>query len=686
MAMKKLNYTVTVYKNTGFNGIDIPASGAVLENAQHNTYADTYYLREDYDLPQISINDNYHNLADVDYVRLVSNDAFSPNTFYYFATPHAAAGGTTTLSLELDALTTMGGAPNLNYISGWQERGHIAAADDELFANIAPEGWVPSETLVNTSYDVLNPSMSQFPLVTLNHPSNDLHIIISNIDLVKAGEHDYEMPVIKGMTVDETTGQLDEEAMYFPKIQTNESSKATVFRLYADATNIDTGFNSLTLPNTCAFDADNPKVKAGIDALMSCGQLQLQNSYTIPKEYLLASMVYGGVLQDNLIVYELDESQNQTGRFLKISGMISQDELSNIDFEYSDGGYTPKNKKCFSMFRNVSLSNIASGASITKPVYELRHYNSHTQQYDDNPIVRTWSDPVSTGKPYAKFISDVDVNILYTDTVNGSQWVNNQVLVEGASGSLWNAINASFAQQSINRENAVNAMNHNFAVQNFEIQQSNLEMQQGQQLLTNAGQIVGGVGAIAAGVAAAPATGGLSLAAAGAGVSMLATANQTSNLGTMQANQQAALNLQKSQEEQNFYKSQAANGQRINENKIGLLKANNVVAPTVLFNPDPNLAMYGMNKFISYETRLSHNDLESLDNYFQRYGYNGIHRPLTANCFNCRTYYCYVQAFDVNIKATGSYGMRIRNKAISQLNGGVRVWKVLPDSQYYEQN
>ena len=123
-----------------------------------------------------------------------------------------------------------------------------------------------------------------------------------------------------------------------------------------------------------------------------------------------------------------------------------------------------------------------------------------------------------------------------------------------------------------------------------------------------------------------------------------------------------------------------------NENQVGLLKANGIIAPTSIFTPEPNLAMYGYNKFVLYETRKSNVDLRSEDMYYQRYGYNGIHRPLTKACFNCRQYYTYVQAFDVNIKTTLSIGMRIKSKAIEQLNNGVRVWKVLPDAQYYETN
>ena len=124
--------------------------------------------------------------------------------------------------------------------------------------------------------------------------------------------------------------------------------------------------------------------------------------------------------------------------------------------------------------------------------------------------------------------------------------------------------------------------------------------------------------------------------------------------------------------------------QRVNENYTTLLKNNNVVAPTVSFSPVQNLGLYGYNYFVVYETRMQDEDIIAFDKYLQRYGINGLHRPLTKQCFNERQYYNYVQAFDINIKS--NFGKRVREAAISQLNNGVRTQKVLPDASYYELN
>lgn len=668
---KKLNYTVTAYFNTGFNGIDIPANGSVLENAVKKVYSDSYYLREDVDLPSISINDNYHNLVDVDYIKLVSND--NPTTvYYYFASPRSAAGNTTILDLELDALTTMGGASSLNYISGWQSRGHIPKNEDYLFDNIAPEDWSPSCPLVCSDYVVIEqPSNNQ-----ATHPTNDLQIVITNIDLEKLGQaasQENIINVIKGVVDEE--GSIEETGMNVPLIEASEHS--TVFGMYVLE---DTGgtpvttLTSLSIPNTCAYDVTNPVIRKGLDLLFSCGQLQLQGSYTIPKE-----LVMGG---DKTVV-------NANGRYINITGFSYVNFLNDIPFIYTEDGYTVKNNKCFSMFRSVTLSNISSGGTITKPIYE-----TYFENFPNQPNVTVWNDPVSTGKPYAKFLSDMSSRIGFVDTVTGSPWINNQILMEGASGSVWNTLNASLAQQSIQRDIDSEHKNHQYAKAGLLNQRSSLdlnyELQQRGNLLSLAGGAVGIAGGIAALAVAPEITAPIAVGAAVSGASGSLGIARTQST---KAIQQELYNIQRENSNnsllQENYRDHFALEkfrQAANENKLGLIKANGVVSPTTYFTPDYNLAMYGYNKFVAFETKLKKDDLISLDQYFQRFGYNGLHKPLTANSFNCRDYYCYVQAFDINLKSGTGYGMRVRNKAISQLNTGVRVWKVLPDAQYYELN
>lgn len=650
--MIKVNYSLTAYKNTGFNGFDIPATPDVLEEAEKTVYNDTYYLREDFDKPIIQVNDNYHNLSDVDYVKLHANTMVNnqPTDVFFFCSPKALAGGTTALSLELDALMTLGGAENLDYTSGWQVRGHIPKEEDTLFGNIASEEWSPKNILITKNYTKLTPYNNQAP-------SEDLHIILTNIDLGKLlieddtnGEY---VDVYKGV-VDES-GSLTEK-MYIPKLFVNQTP--SVFRCNPGLIVADR--KDLVIPSIRAYDGDDSDVIEAIQKLYSFGQLQLQNSYTIPKEYIVAP------------------TKLEDGSYGTLTGWEQENGLNELPFIYSIPNYTVKNMKCFSTFRMFTLMNPASGGTIVKPVQELQNVNHGNTA----PFVRLWADPVSTGKPYARFLTDeIPENIVYLDTVEGAQWNNAQIVMEGASGSVWNSLNASMAQQGFARDTYQTEMqrevSYNQQDRLIQMAERNAATQGLNQLLGIGGNIAGAVGSGLGGNLGGVVNGVAQAASAAIGFEDFAL-NTVATINNMEDQRDLTNNMAALQQDRIT--------QQINESKIGEIRNNNVVAPTQIFTASPNAAMYGLNKFYVYETRKTDEDLIAEDMYYQMYGYNGLNKKLTADCFKARQYYNFVQAFNINLKSDRSTSMRLKMKAISQLNGGVRVWKVLPDASYFDIN
>lgn len=651
-------YTLTAYFNTGFNGVDIPADASVLETAQKTVYSDNYFLREDVDKPTISVNDTYANLRDCDYVKLTPKTGNSGGvTCYYFCVPSAAAHGTTILALELDALLTMGGAKNLNYISGWQERGHVTTADDGLFENTAPEDFAPRKPLITRGKD--------FDLTPTSHASADAKLIVSTVDLTDVADTDMKVDVITGVD------SLDDEKMYFPQIKVNDDSYITEFRTLTAWPDGGSAVNSLyKLPSTTAFLYTAADVKRGLKALYSAGQLSLMASYVIPKEYI-----------DSAGIVVFSGKQSAVNYIYHVNEKINMHADSAFDFAFDVQGYTIKNKKVYSMFNDYQILNIASGAASIKAASELYKTGENA------PAVIVWSDTSPNGKPAARFGFIKDVANLFSDVVYGSPWYQQQLVFEGASGSLWNSINAAFANATLNRNAQENRLLQQYTAAQFGRDTARLNYNAryaAESIAIDAGFNVakGAIGAIGNGMGGdiSGAVSGAVDVAQSAINSARAFGNNVSQWAMNNADMQAKYNLEKANQAiaaQNI-------AQQINENSIGLLKNNQIVSPTILFTPSDTLALYGQNKFVGYHVTMDDDDIKELDKYFQRYGYNGLHRQLTASCFNARQYYSYVQAFDVNIKSP--FGMRIRQKAISQLNKGVRVWKVLPDAQYYETN
>lgn len=646
--------SLTVYFNTGFNGVDIPASPSVLENAQHRLYTNVYYTREDIDKPYFDVNDSYQNLKNVDY--LAYNHG--TETTYYFAVPTALSKGVTRLTCDLDALLTMGGAANLNYSGGWQERGHITKAEDTMCSNTASEDWIPSQPLEVAVQRTLGSKAGAGTLVV---PDTD--VVISSVDLSDLGDlqkGEWNIPVIEGIP----TGETD-PVMYFPAIPA--VTGGTTYKCYDYSIS---DYKDFSVPGSAAFyySENTIPVKVALKKLFSAGQLQLQASYRIPGEYLDQE---GGA--NPTYVTGKPEMIEQ------VRGCRKDINADQFPFEYAVQDYAVKNKKCYSTYREFVLCNLGSSDCCIKTVEDL--YNIEDPQV--NPHVYIWADPSSTGKPYARFKYIRNNRVQYADAVKGLQWNNNQIMMQGASGSLWNSIDAAFNRSSLERQQGMANLNASYASQ-----QASLGMQQA--ILSNQQQRLRGnleIGREALGGLIGVASNDVAGAANSIG-QMLGTI-PTNLINNKMADDM--LNLQSKLAYSHFQQGQANADntiaqiqQAINENKIGEIRNNTLVAPTLLFTPEQNLGMYGYNYFVLYEVRKTVADLKSEDEYYQRFGYNGLHRPLTSSCFNARQYYSYVQAFNVNIKS--SFGMRVRAKAISQLNQGVRVWKVLPDASYYDIN
>lgn len=639
MAYVNTGYKLRLYFDTGINGIDIIGDPAILDSASYVDYDDTYYIRQDLDLPQIMIKANYDDVKNADYARLTPISTHTKGTTaYYFCSPTSLSYNTTMLALELDALLTMGGAENLEYLSGWIERGHIAKSDDTLFSNIAPEDFIPRMPLITRAFE-----SNVYPKSDETYSDKDLHLIYTNIDLFKVSTDGQNITIFNGTDTNGST------KMYIPKIVTNESSVFTYFNF---ATGIKANDESGTTYTTYTYHIPrnaiypiNGNIKNSLEALYSAGQLDLIASYVLP-----GAFVGSANLNDN-------------GYYSSISCAVLANRLSSYDtgfnFQFTIDNYTVKNKKVYSLYNTYMLGNVASGASIIKNADEL-YESGHS-----SPRVIVWADPSPNGRPYARFYYERDNASEFMDNVAGSPWCNDQLVFNGASGSLWNTIDAAFNNSTYTRQLMQNNYDRSYIANKY-------SMDVAQNIANAAGSIANSAGDLFYG----DKDGGIHNP-----ISNI-TDIATTSVNAVFTNTQLALNKEKADFTNALQRDEIL--QDINQNRIGLLKNTSVVAPTSLFTPSDTMSLYGLNTYVAGHVTMTDEDVAELDSYFQRYGYNGIHKPLTAAALKTRTYYNYVQAFDINIKS--DFARRIRMKAISQLNSGVRIWHTLPDVADYELN
>ncbi len=660
-----MHYNITLYSQTHFNGVDIPSSPAVLATAPVASILNgVYFERMDVDIDHIDLNVQYNTVRDVDYIKM--HGVEENLDFYFRAIPLALAKGTTRMQLQLDALLTLGGAENLTYLSGWQERGHIKKSEDTLFSNVVAENWLPSQPLVHANMAKIN--------TTVSSGATDMNMVLTSVDLGSIGTTDWNMDVIEGIPNGETDPEMYFPAISAPKTWDQEAPGQNRYD-YGVYDFIDGAYKTFSIPGTAVYRYTDASTYKGLRKLYSAGQLQLQASYILPKEYV--SMESGEA-------YGVD-----AGRFFKVNGIHQEHSLTNMPFEYTISGYTPKNKKVFTTYRSFVITNLASGDTCVKSPEELWNGSA------TNPSIWIWSDPCSTGKPYCRFKWIKDNPIQYADCVRGLQWCSSQVVMEGASGSMWNSLNTSFSNQQIQRDHASYIQQWNTKKTNLENESTYLS-QQG--YIKGAGYVLDaldmamhvpgmlkGAANEYVGIGGVDGAAGMGDSLGYVGKSLKKTLSafddyygydlKLKNINT-EALQHAA---EKNFERQNY-------AQALNQNGADLAKNNRVVAPTVMFTPEQNLGLYGYNYFVVYEVRKSKEDLISEDQYYQRYGYNGLHRPLVQQCFKERTHYNFVQAFDINLKGLYNMGSRVEAAAIAQLNGGVRVWRELPNVAAYETN
>lgn len=110
----------------------------------------------------------------------------------------------------------------------------------------------------------------------------------------------------------------------------------------------------------------------------------------------------------------------------------------------------------------------------------------------------------------------------------------------------------------------------------------------------------------------------------------------------------------------------------------------NVVAPTVNFPVSDSIQGFLGNSFYVSHTHLSDGDLERFDNFLTQFGYK-VDKKFEKSDLTNRQYFNYIKTNGAVVKAAGA-PLRIEQMVADTLNGGVRLWHVLPNSSAMTNN
>lgn len=110
--------------------------------------------------------------------------------------------------------------------------------------------------------------------------------------------------------------------------------------------------------------------------------------------------------------------------------------------------------------------------------------------------------------------------------------------------------------------------------------------------------------------------------------------------------------------------------------------------PEIIFPQTDSMAAYYGHTFLMYRTRMTDSDMQRFDKFLTMYGY-AVDEPFDSSALNCRMKFNYLTLSDVQckIKGEGNYwGKAIVDAAKSVLEGGVRIWHVLPNAAAFNDN
>lgn len=412
-------YSVTLYKNTGFNTGNIPDSPSVLSKAASIT-TDAVFKFQSRSLGSIRVKADWDTIKDVDYCALVNGNDKS----YYVVTGVAMLSNLTAeLQLTLDPINTAGGVEALTIVGGWAKRAHVS--DDTLFSNILPEPWAPSNRLIIRSKKVI-------------HDDDGMTaIVVSTCNISRADEYQAAIAVA-------SDAAANQAAVVWPQLPTMANA-APGYTPADGSTVIFTEANGTTheyeMPGLYAFGMN--QVLDGINAVRSVGiESAIQSMYVIPT---------ADVTIQSINVQDAEGNPYITAWYKTLTGNVTK-YGSEMPYLYK----SVNNKKAVCLYSGYVLTSLASGDS--------KSYSAHDLYAGgDDPDFVVTCDPSPDGTIYCQptYYEGAATQKL-EQAVASTPWYNAGYTYNGSSGAAIMQMNAARARNQM-------AATQDYAQQGFQL-------------------------------------------------------------------------------------------------------------------------------------------------------------------------------------------------------------------------
>lgn len=579
-------------------------------------------LNQERVLPYVRVRSDWNTVKNGDYCKV-------GDFFYFIENITMTSGDVAELTLVPDYVTSAGGPAALEILDGLTSRVHVIDDTYGLYGEDDPL-MAPAYDM-DVMIDVSSGSFADSGYYTFVETTLDLEAMGHY-----SGGHSGGVAPVRGKAIvaeEEPNGE-------FVTVPVAEYVPKGGRTLYSASLGQNMTWRNMPSPECqwlCYMDDTNygQYIANGIAYARSLGvEESISGQYLIPQDMIIS----GGPVTNQ-------------GHVVSLTGKFGTPNCRNVPFEYG----TANNKRVFYGSQTPYTLMTAAGNSLTAKAEEI--YGGAAE-----PIVAWTCDPRRDGRPYFRFNPMNGVNSLiggrqvdfFRNAVAGAKWREIPMVFSGKSGSLLDRIQTAASEKQ--RELGERQAKESFGQQSFTAGIGNV-------LNTAMASI-----AIAGGIAAAPATGGASLAMIAGGTS-LASSNINYGMGQVSRAQSYQQYLEKSALDRSIEMTML--GVRIGAS-----------APTIQFALDADLIADATgNGFVVTRDVYKQADIERIDKILTAYGYKHT-KILETSDFTNRMYFNYVQA----AVSVGNLPKWWADGIALQLNGGVRVWHVKPNHQYYNNN
>lgn len=458
------SYKVTLFKNTGLNGVNTVDNISVLNNATHFTVPDVE-LMQDRNLGHIDVEATFTQCEDCDYC-IVGSECYSipegginakteaVTEITLLSDPFLSAGGITVS--DSGAVTA-----RFDILDGVTSR--CTVKDDSWGAYTTEDPLTAPQEPLRIQTEWLNSESSTTDHV-LTETTIDLIATMGQGSGVTYTDDDTKETV----TVPETIPALDFTSYSIDGTQIQSAYTKVYDR--TDGTQVDG-----------AVGTAKDNISSGLQYINALGVAQgsVLNQWKVPSKFATETKSNMGVTVGTTAVEYTDQ------RVADIAG-VSGNLSSGISPDYA----TVKNKRVlYGDYNKYGMITCAGNSAEFKP--EDLENGTETA-----PSISYKADPRPKGKPYYRFTVINGDTEFWRNALPGSEWENVPLVYQGASGSALTRLN-------FDNERAMKSLQADQYKENFQFTMFNDSMQGIEKTLgaAIAGGAVGGVpGAIAGGV------------------------------------------------------------------------------------------------------------------------------------------------------------------------------------------